>query len=245
MFKRFINWMKFNPPEMETAEGWYLFGKRYREEAPIRHWIMEGPLSTFKIKLINKIRKPFKWIRYRFVIRHYRIDTDLEKGSYHDAMERLFYANFKILEDFVEIDTAYSYDYEAMHNTLGWKKYLPRFIRPVGRNPDVGIRGLLFDISLGDQSPYQSKDGNELYELYTWWKDVRPLREWPEWPHLPNLPKDEIFGSSSSEWKENFPEEKEKLDAYHQECSILSEEWRKEDQRMLTRLTNVYESMWR
>jgi len=244
MFKEFKAWMKFNPPEMATADKWFEFEERYKKEAPVRHWVMRGPIYTLTLKIKWRKRDFFYHIWSRFIVKNHIIKTDLRRGHYHDNSERMLHAVFKILEDYVEIECAYAHDYADTEKTLGWKRFLPRFIRPRAKDQTNGILHLLWEIELGEESPRQAKDAVEFYELYTWWKDVRPNRKHTPMPDTPNLPEG-VFGGASKEWQKNHPEEYEQYlkwsDVTHDETTT----WRKEDQEMLIRLVKVYESMWK
>lgn len=236
--------MNYYPPEAETMEGWGKFRKEFKENAPIRYFLVEnGP----HIAAINRI----KWfkndvlnsIKYFFSAPNI-IKTGLPR-RYHDAPELMFHGCFSLLVDYVEKECAHMncvFDTkEKKKEFLKWKRFLPRFLRfNKNRHKEFGLEHLRWEISLGDESPVQSKDAEEILKLYLWYTKIRPNRIEPECPEMPE--RESFFSMFSEEWKNT--QEYVEFEKYCDEMTRLETQWEEEDDRMLVRLVKVRHALW-
>lgn len=239
MLKKFKNWMKFNPPEMDTAEGWCDFQIRYENEAPIRYWIMKGPLYSFKNKIKFKVQDIKLYIGDKFMYKPHLVKMDIPKNYFFgDSASRLLYSSFTILEEYVEITLVKKY-YPGEIKRAGWN-ILPRLLHlqpAYKKGSKWGDLAILKEIRESKMEGY-----GEMYELYEWWKNERPYRELPEMPETPHMPSN-VFGSASKEWQENYPKEWKNFREWYEECDEIQKKWDNEDQEMLTRLSKLYKIM--
>lgn len=239
MFNKFKNWMKFNPPEIDTPEGWCDFEIRYENEAPIRHWIMKGPLYSFKNKIKFKLEDAKMHIANKFMYKPHLVQMDIPKKFYFgNSATRLLRSSFTILEEYVEIELVKKwYPQKMKRKGLG---ILPKLLR---LQPAYKKGSDWADISILNEINDSKLEGyGEMFKLYEWWKDERPYRELPNMPKTPHKPNN-VFGSASKEWQENYPEEWKNYREWYDECDKLQKEWDDEDQEMLTRLSRLYNIM--
>lgn len=243
--RKFKRWMRYNPPESQTLDGWGEFDESFKENAPIRYYLME---EGFHITLRNRIR----WFKNRTLDRiHYTfskpdiIKTGLSR-SYHDKSELMLHACFSLLVDYVEKECAHMHvmiDEEKRKELYGWKRFLPRFLRfSKNRNKEYGLNHLEWEINLGEESPIQSKHAKEFLELYTWYTETRPNRKEPPYPE--ECEHIGLYSIFSDKWQKNYPEEYTAFKNYMDECNRLEIEWQNEDNEMLLRLVKIRESLW-
>lgn len=118
------------------------------------------------------------YINNRFVNKIHYLDTKLARGTYYDLDTRILYGVFESFVDFIECEKAWmnvAFDDEK-------RKHFPSN----GRSPNDGIEHLLWEINLPNQeetfegeskmNQSQAEFAKEQYELYNWWKNVRPTR---------------------------------------------------------------------
>lgn len=244
MFNDFKRWMKYNPPEAETMEGWNKFEKDFKENAPIRYFLMRDGFHTHIMNRIRwAVRDALYAVKYS-VTKPDIVRTDLSR-SYHDKSEIMFHACFSLLVDYVEKECAHMNcvfgEKEKQKELMGWKRFLPYFLRfSQNRNKEFGIEYLRWEISLGDESPYQAETAGKILDLYLWYTEVRPTRTSPECPEIPE--QTGIF--FSTEWEENNPEEYAKFKEWCDDTARLETLWQEEDDKMLVKLVKVRESLW-
>jgi len=244
MFDNFKKWMKYNPPVSDTFEGWNNFEKSFKKNAPIRYFLVK---DGFHIHIINYIR--WKIIDALYAIKYSItkpdiVRTDLSR-SYHDKPELMFHACFSLLVDYVEKECAYMNcvfgEKEKQKELMGWKRFLPYFLRfKPNRHKEFGLDYLKWEISLGDESPYQAENAKKILKLYLWYTKIRPNRIVPECPVV--LPK--LSSAFSTEWEENNSEDYIRFKEWCDKTSRLETVWREEDDRMLGTLIEIRDSLW-
>jgi hypothetical protein len=253
-YNNFIRYMNYNPESSGTLDYWYNFDKEFRENAPIRHFIMRGPVRKAWTRISFTLKDMFYFIYYRTIFKRHVIKLNIPPG-YYDTYDLILEANFHLLVKYVEVECAlaHSWDYEREKQIWGWKRFLPWFLRKTTNlNPkyatEFGIAHLEWEVSLGDTSPLQAKTASEVLKLYDWWVNVRPKREFPETPREQIEAEEEsdyFLYTMTEEWKEKNPEQHKVLEQHYDDIRKLEEEWEKEDKEMLIRLMEIRYNLWK
>lgn len=251
VYRRFKSWMNYDPPGALSTKGWRLFKKEFKEQAPVRYWIMNKARYKFLMPIKWKYEGIADWVRYRTYDRHHVVYTGLEPG-YNDVDTTMLHVNFNLLKEFVEVEQAWSrYCWNGEYKKGSWfEKHMPfyRIFVPF-RDPALGIDHFEWAATLDDPNlpPYERSDqqaanAREILELYMWWVKLRPARkeiEYLEYDHqgLDILaPLDEDFDRNAEDFKA------------HEEVMAMrakqEEEWDNEDERMLIRLIKIRRSLW-
>lgn len=252
MFKKFRDWLAFNPPAAASIDDWNEFDERYRDQAPIRHYFYKTFPRKYWWPIKHRWERIEQWTRYR-VARYHILDTGLEPG-YYDKDTLMLNVNFNLLKDFVEVEKAWM---EHVCNDTPYEinpllKLIPFYKSATFSSRELGMAYLKWETTLDDpkldkysQSPEQARVAREIIELYTWWVDVRPARVELEYdyPDEDDDDKPDLY-MLSDKWKEDHPDEtrafREWSDAHHKQ----EEEWHAEDEAMLIRLIKIRRSLW-
>lgn len=250
MFKKFQNWMKFNPPAYGTIDEWNDFDKLFKQRAPYRYFVC----NTFPKKCIwpvtRRIERMRDWVRYR-IVRYHVLHTGLEAG-YYDKDTLMLNANFNLLKDFVEIEKGWMehicHDAELdIHPVL---QYIPYYTRATFRSRELGEKYLEWEMTLNDPergadiNEEQARVAKEISELYRWWIDARPNRVELEFEYSDADEDEGIFHRLSEKYKEEHPAETKAFAEYCEASTAQEEAWAKEDEEMLIRLIKVRKHLW-
>jgi hypothetical protein len=151
-----------------------------------------------------------------------------------------------MLKDFVEISKAkYScYGEEAkLLYKKNWKYKIPFYFKYCFREPDLGIKHLLWESSLDDpslpldqQSPDQAVLAREVLELYIWWVKDRPSRK------NIDVPTYDDQGLVMSVLDSDFDRSAEDYRAFkvvNEQQKLLEENWQEEDDNNFHRLIKI------
>lgn len=135
---------------------------------------------TFK-KFRRKFRRKFGyllniphdikwWVIYRTTQRYHIVNTGLSP-RYYENDERMLYASFSLLVEFIEVELGYYMAPEAQNRRLG------RF-KPSRELGEAWINQRLNDTFIDPfwDSSKEKEAYREIYDLYLWWKDIRPKR---------------------------------------------------------------------
>jgi len=236
-------------------DNWHADTKSAR---PFAYFVMEtipdkyDDFVKFFTKPINNLRYA---IRVRLFDRYHVINTGLNPG-YSDCDTRMLHGMFNMLVDFVEIERAWlhvAFSKEERKKRkhpwwcLGWTRF------KAFRDADAGIAHLKWEMTLDspnlspyDQSPSQASSAREIWELYHWWKVVRPTRPdpydvsgWNE--HCESLRHRglELF---------NFENETIEEKLRGKECiarsNTIEKSYDEEDEQMLIRLVKIRKCLW-
>jgi len=250
---QFKRWMDYNPPGSMSSKGWRLFGKEFKEKAPIRHWFMKEFRYTAILPIKWKYDNIRYWIRYRTYDKYHIVDTGL-KPDYYDASTIMLHADFNILKEFVEVEQAwqsYCWSDEYKEKATWCEKHMPfyRFFYPF-RRPDIGIKHFEWAATLDDpklppheRCDHQAVAAREILTIYDWWVNQRPARKEIEHTPYDNQGLDGILACFDDDFDRTAPDfivhQKSMDDAGKQE-----EEWHDEDEQMLIRLIKVRRSLW-
>jgi hypothetical protein len=147
MYKKIKDWAIFHRPPYATIKEWSEHYRRFKEEAPVRHFFFRLVPRAFRRHILTRIRIYSDWFRYRFHPHHryHIVKTQLSPG-YYDADQRMLHAVFGLICDYVEIELA------ALQ---GSKKY---------RDKIAGKFYLLEMIEKDFHAKWQ-----EILDLYVWW----------------------------------------------------------------------------
>lgn len=241
--------------------------RRWENEAstahPIRYWIAERGIDYVQdiVKslpdAVNAVRF---WLNNRFLTRTHALTSNLKRGGWYDLDTRILHSLFDELVNYVEIDkawmnVAWSKEAQQKHQLPWWRKQWYTRWLVQWRSPEAGIDHLEWEMSLtndwadedsesyGQPTP-QSAAAKEIFELYKWWKNVRPLRQEPMdfsgWSAYCDH-KDDILDVLDCDKTDGERERvRRMLDITH----ILEERYDQEDEEMLIRLIKIRRSLW-
>ena len=274
---KFADWLRGTAkPGAQTSEGWRKWRKQARTAHKFRYWLAEEGLDMIQNALwwpVDKIYDVKYYINNRWVTGTHCLTAAphlIPRGEWRDVGNRFLPCLFSELVDFVEVETAWSniaWDKEAR------KKYNPPFYAwgwfrwRTWRCPEAGIEHLKWAMTLTNEEwleddkkheagpTHQAKNAKEVFELYTWWKEVYPNRKdphdlsgWTDWCERrrqkikeEDPDSDELsFLGSDNESEEDKAETRRILDL----CHKIEREQVDEDTEMMIRLIKVRESLW-
>lgn len=206
----FADWLRgTSKPGAQTGKGWNDWHKVAKKTHPIRYWIAEEGLDMVQNALwwpVDKLYDLKYYINNRWITRTHSLTAhhrDIKPGTWCDVGNRFLPCLFNELVDFVEVETAWS--------NIAWdkkarEKYNPPFYAwgwfrwRTWRSPEAGIDHLKWAMSLTNEEwleddkkheavlTGQALAAKEIFELYTWWKEVYPNRKdpmdlsgWTDW----------------------------------------------------------------
>jgi hypothetical protein len=258
MLKKIRDSLKLDKPIALQWHEWDEWHAKNRKERPIAYWLNETAADFFK-DIRSKITSPFNDLRYairvRVFDRYHVIPTGLKPG-YSDSDTRMLHGMFTLLVDFVEVEKAWMHvvfdkDAQKKYNhpwwSLGWTRFR------AFRDPAAGLAHLRWEMTLDDpelpihqRSTHQAQAAREIWELYHWWKEVRPNRPDPHdasgWTEYCRL-REQLGRHLLDMRHENEDEERlcrTALDRSH----AIEEAQHQEDEDMLIRLVKIRRSLW-
>lgn len=252
---------------------WSKWNKAFKASHPVIFWFTEEFLDwaqtvvNYPIDVLNDIRY---WGYNRFISKPHVLNTKLKKGQYHEVDTRILHGLFETFVDFIEVEKAWMgvvFDSEARTKfQLPWYKRVPRWLRwKEWRCPAAGIQHLQWEMSLvvdyewlpeeerasqpscGEPTT-QAISARTQYELYNWWKTVRPSRPDPMdaggWSDY-CAKMDAKHGEGVMSWMddrddEDTNESRRCLDKTHE----IEEVYDQEDEEMLVRLIRIRKGLW-
>ncbi len=220
---------KGNPPgRARTSEDWQDWNNEMQEHYPVRYFLNQ----KFNIYFITiPLQTAVYWIKHRTTQRYHILKTG-EKPGYLDAGERMFYASFNLLKEFVEVEKAHICGDEKL------------------KGADAGIAHLKWEMNLTKEEggANQAALAEEVYELYIWWVHTRPNRENLNDTALAKkfyALEEEIYGTDFSISTSKDTEElKELREKYYKESTELETQYNKEDVDMFVRLAKIKDGLW-
>lgn len=239
-------------PYALTFRGWDEFHDKVKREHPIAWFCIDTIPSKIQY-LWTRFRRPFTEfldkIRYRTTDKYHIIDTGLEPG-YADHDTRITHGLFNTLVIFVERDKAMMQ--ESWNQNSGPETAMQRLRRRFRRktypsNPASGLKYLQWEMSLGSQYPHQAEAAGEIWQLYHWWKFVRPNRADPMdasgWSEHCRLLKER--GRHLLDTEDLTHEEELRSRMALENCRKIEENYDVEDEHYLIRLIKIRKSLWR
>jgi len=245
--KRLRSWIAYDPPYALSMSAWRLFDKEFKQKAPLRYWVYKTlPRALGPIRY--NIRRIREWIRYRTFDRYHIVDTGLSP-EYYEFEDRMLFASFNMLKDFVEKEQAWSYqcwNQEAYPFTRAER--LPLYYIMYYRKPELGIKYFEWastldasNLSPNDQCIPQAIAARETLELYRWWVDVRPNRNRDE----PVRYSDQGFecGVLDCDFDKTAPDYVA-YNRWFEDNERMESIWKDEDTEMLCRLARLRARLW-
>jgi len=254
-WKRFVKWMKYNPPYAASWDGWDEFRDEFKANAIIRYTLMEtipDGISSFFSPVTYRWTKTKDFCRYRFIMRHryHMVKTGL-KPNYYEVETQMLHANFNLLVSFVEqqkasIGMAFDNDNYPRPKGWWWKKYTD------WKMPAYGINYLEWESTLDKDSPLeeqrwdgisvpsQAQSAREVLVLYKWWTETWMDADDLDYPESPDRDGLSLF---SDKYDRTSPE----YLAWRKACDERDEEEekiKKEETAMLIRLVTIRKSLW-
>jgi hypothetical protein len=180
LYRRFRDWMAFNPPGALSMTGWNQFNREFHETAPIRYYFHNDFRGNYVYPIKHKCTDISDWVRFRITDRNHVLPTGLKPG-YISCSRRILHANFQTLVDHVEIYlSGYTfYDSPEYKELPVWKRKGLFRARKI-RSRKYGIKYLEWAATLDDpnlpvfeQAPAQAVAAREIMALYKWWIDER------------------------------------------------------------------------
>lgn len=271
---KFADWLRGTPKlEMGTGEEWRDWRKAAKTSHPFRYWLAEEALDNIQdfvrwpIERINDVRY---YLNNRFSSRtHTMTSFSLEKGKWHEFETRLLHSAFDELVNFIEIEKAWMtvcWNDEArkQFNPPWWRKnYWGRWLVR-WRSPEAGVHHLNWEMELKNIEWFDSSDpryglptpqaesAKEQWQLYYWWKYVRPLRVdphdysgWSDYCEEGRCKAEENGEDAFDNMLcENPAEDRARIDKMLKLCNQLEENYAKEDEEMLIRLVKIRQHLW-
>lgn len=256
LYDRFDHWMDYRPPGSMSSYGWKSFEWEFRKNAPVRYYLTRTMKRKYVYPIKWKIRSLKEWIKYRTIDRYHVVRTGLAP-SYYETSERMLHANFLLLIDFVEVESAWSkYIWSDdiikagfVERRLSTLYYL---FKPFHR-PDLGIAHLEWASTLDDpnlpvheRNDAQAIAARETLNLYRWWTEGRKARVPIEY-----LPRKNRFGGIDFFDDDEDEDDTEAEKAFNAErvARIHARhdqelDWQNEDTEMLVRLVKIRQSLW-
>jgi len=209
------------------------------------------------------------WVLHRTVDRYNVIKIRSLKPGYYDTDDRLLHGMFQLLVDYVEEELGcrqYWFD-DSKEIIKSWPK-LKRFKHwlvywiPLAhyfvdqRFKDLGLLGVEFyrqyeDEQFPEASQHWKDFGNEVYELYIWWTEVRPNRPdsmdvsgWSELCDRYPLKFEKTSDGNFYKAKRYSDEAEAEMSVAAKKTHEIDEQYEKEDEEMLIRLIKVRRGMW-
>ena len=164
---------KGNAPDLaRSAEDWDDWRTEMKKEHSFLFWL-NNTLPTYRYPVTHRYQRWSEWVRYRLKRRCHIVNTGQAPG-YMETGDRMFYANFNLLKEFVEGEKAWM-------NRWNDEGVTRSEIKKNGRK--YGLKYLDWEISLNDNGTFekngydgQSTSAQKIKDLYLWWVDERPLR---------------------------------------------------------------------
>lgn len=252
---RIKGFFDLNKPGALGWAEWEDWHDRTKAKRPLVYFVMETIPDLWR-NVTGNVCRPFNnvrnWLRYRVFDRYHLINTGL-RPDYYEIEERMLHGMFSLLVDFVEVESAWMhvvFDKEEQEKRkIPWwniGKFRFKSFRDVG----AGLAHLRWEMSLdsdklpiSEQNPGQAEMAREVWELYHWWKHIRPTRPdpddlsgWKEYCRSKSMR--ELFSNDRT------PEEqKASLDIINASADI-ERSYDEEDDRMLIRLIKIRKKLW-
>lgn len=266
---KFADWLRGTPSlEFGTSEEWDEWRDAAKQKHSFRFWLVESALSELD-NVVHWIPEKINNIRYylnnRYTVRtHALTSSSLERGKWHEFETRLLHCAFDELVNFIEIEKAWMtvcWDDAArkQFSTPWWRRrwWARWFVQ--WRCPEAGVHHLNWEMELKNTEWIEPSDpsyglptsqavsAKEQWDLYYWWKYVRPLRvdphEYSGWYAHCEKERNEgksILSSINNRTTEERAQVQKILDLCHQ----LEKNYANEDEEMLIRLIKIRQHLW-
>lgn len=275
---KFADWLRGTAkPNAQTGEGWRKWHKQARGSHKLRYWLAEEGLDMIQNALwypVDKLYDLKYYINNRWVTKTHQLTAhprDIKPGQWQDVGNRFLPCLMNELVDFVEVETAWSnvawskearQKYNAPFYSWGWFRWR------TWRCPEAGLEHLKWAMALTNEEfleddkkheavlTGQALAAKEIFEIYTWWKEVYPKRVdphelsgWTAWCDRRREKIKEEDGEdyrwssmlgSDNESEEEQTETRRLLDLLRE----IEKRYEDEDEQMMTRLIKIRNHLW-
>ena len=255
-----------------TAEEWDEWTTAAQMKHNFRYWLAEealGHIQDFVTYPVRKIYDLKYYINNRFVTRTHALTAhprDIKPGQWRDVGNRFLPCLFNELQDFVEIEQAWSHiawgskedraKYEAPFWASGWFRWR------TWRCPEAGLAHLDWAMTLTcDENWGVDKDSpdfgkptgqalraKEIKELYLWWTVTYRNRPDPYeasgWTAYCEAVRTKNPGSMFASLNTKDPADRKASDKAHKLLQKIEAAYEKEDEAMMIRLIKARDSLW-
>lgn len=266
---KFADWIRGKPKlKVGTSEEWDTWRDEAKGYNPIRYWIAEEALDAIQNFIwwpVDQLYSLKYYINNRWVTRTHSLTAharDIKPGQWQDVGNRFLPCLFNELQDFVEIETAWSHiawgdkearaKYDPPFWASGWFRWR------TWRCPQAGLDHLDWAMTLTNaewleegekhlaEPTGQAKSAREIKELYLWWTETYRNRPdpyeasgWTEYCEKTRLLNDgRLFGSKKT------PELEELSTRSHELLQKIEADYAAEDEAMMIRLIKIRDSLW-
>jgi len=251
-------WIKH--PDALTFSGLDEWTRTTKEKQPIAFFLtvtIPETCSAIYYRLIGSHIINFKsYVSCRFIDKYHIINTGLPSNEYHEFSTRSLHGMFNMLVDFVEVEAAWksiwcmsTEDRKKVKGLTLLNNYWPYITEY--RNPEIGLNHLKWEMTLDsdklpshEKSIHQAATAREIWDLYHWWKHIRPKRidpmdasGWSEWcdnHKMKDVLEDQDTTTASRRQKRDI------LDR----CYEIEQNYHAEDEAQLIRLVKIRQSIW-
>jgi hypothetical protein len=254
-----------------TSEQWDDWHNAAKTAHRIRYWIAEEGLDHVQ-DFVNFIPDKLYDLKYylvnRFVSKHHALTASpksLKRGRWWDLDTRIVHCLFDELVNFVEVEKAHMLvawsDEDAKKFKAPWYS-LGRWKTRTWRSAPAGISYLQWEMSLKNNSDYGYKKGDkgygkptpqalaakEIYEIYTWYKNVRPNRPDPMdasgWSAYCDEQREKNGDSLRYLTSKKTVKEQARVKKILNLTTKIEKQQYDEDTKMLNRLIAVRQNLW-
>jgi hypothetical protein len=269
---KFADWIRGTAKlKAGTSEQWDEWTTAAQMKHNFRYWLAEEGLDYLQ-KIVfwptDKLYAIKYYINNRFVTRTHALTAharDIKPGEWRDVGNRFLPCLFNELQDFVEIELAWSHiawsnkedreKYAAPFWATGWFRWR------TWRCPQAGLDNLDWQRALrwkedevgkdfkglGQLTP-QAVKAQELLELYKWWTEVYHNRPDPHdasgWSAYCEASRLANGGKFNWSGRDKTPELKKMSTTAHKQLRKIEAAYEKEDTDMMIRLIKVRHGLW-
>jgi hypothetical protein len=269
---KFADWVRGTPKlRAGTSEQWDEWDRTAQGYSKLRYWLAEEGLdyvSNVVYFIPDTIYAIKYYINNRWVSRTHSLTAhsrDIKPGNWHDVGNRFLPCLFNELQDFVEIELAWSHiawsgeedkaKYAAPFWASGWFRWR------VWRCPQAGLDNLEWQRQLrwnedevgkdfkglGELTP-QAVKAQEILDLYTWWTTTYRNRpdayEASGWTAVCEASRTANGGKLNWSGREKDPALKKASDKAHKLLQKIEADYEAEDEAMMIRLIKVRHGLW-
>jgi hypothetical protein len=268
---KFADWVRGTKKlSAGTSEQWDEWTTTAQMKHNFRYWLAEEGLDILQKIVywpIDTLYSIKYYINNRWVSRTHSLTAhprDIKPGNWHDVGNRFLPCLFNELQDFVEVELAWSHiawgseedkaKYAAPFWASGWFRWR------VWRCPQAGLDNLEWQRKLVHDDDYckdekyymkptpQAVKAQEILDLYTWWTTTYRNRpdayEASGWTAV--CEESRIANGGKLNWsgREKNPTLKKASDKAHKLLQKIEADYEKEDEQMMIRLIRVRHGLW-
>jgi hypothetical protein len=261
IIEKITKYFDLEKPQALGLREWGEWYANTKAKRPFAYFVMETVPDKVRSAWLF-VSKPIRELRYgirvRVFDRYHVINTGLKPG-YYDCDTRMIHGMFNLLVDYVEIEQAWIHvvfdkNEQRKRKHPWWSCNWTRF--KAFRDPQAGIDHLKWLMTLDSptlpayqQNPPHAAAAREIWEIYHWWKFVRPSRPDPHdasgWTKYCSE-KRSVTGSLADIFDppDETPEERQQIRDMLDKTRALEEAYDNEDEDYLIRLIKIRSYLW-